>query len=373
MCLAQIRFAGGEDLRSFEKSQVTRESGAASLGQIQVMQKKAIIFIVIAILALATISVVQTRKAAELKAQAAAGLKKAEADSKDLEGQQITIERLQKQKTLLNKKLHELAERAETGATGPSNSPIPISVETEPGLKASEGKGGFFAKMLADPEMKKMVREQQKLMMSQMYGPLFESLKLTPEENEKLTSLMLENQMNSVEKGTALLNPETDKAALQKNLADDKKQFDDEVKNLLGAERFGQYQEFNQSLPDRMALTQLKSQFGDDPLSESQSAQLLNAMKEERLRSATDGKAIPESDFASMLSEETMNKYFSEQEGINQRIVERAAGVLTPKQVEVLGRSLANNLAMQRTGMNMARTMLNGEKDSGSETGKPAK
>ena len=337
------------------------------------MQKKVIIFIVVAVLALASVSIVQSRKAAALRAEAVAAQEKAEADSRAIEDQQTTIDRLQKQESLLNRKLHEITDRQESAATLPGNSPVVISERGELEPKSPGGRGGFLARMMADPEVKKMMRAQQKLMLDQMYGPLFEQLKLTPEENDKLAALMLDNQMNAAEKGTALFDPGADKAALQKNLAADKKQFEDEVKHLLGDERFGQYEEFNQTLPDRMVLTQLKSQFGDNPLSEDQNAQLLATMKEERAHAATEGRGIPQQDLDSMLSEEVMNKYFTEQEGINQRIVERAAGVLTSKQVEILGRSLANNLVMQRTGMSMARTMLGGEKDSGSESVAPAK
>jgi len=215
---------------------------------------------------------------------------------------------------------------------------------------------------MEDPAMKKMIQEQQKQMLNMMYGPMFKEMKLSPEETEKLSALMLQNQMNAVEKGTGLLaGGSEDRAALQKTLADDKNEYESQVKEMLGEERFTQFEEFNKSLPDRMAMTQLKSQFGENPLTETQSTQLLGLMKEERSRATADGNVAPPADATTALSEESMNKYFAEQEAINLRVVARAAGVLSPEQVEVLGRSLTNNLAMQRTGMSMARSFLGGD------------
>ena len=210
--------------------------------------------------------------------------------------------------------------------------------------------------------MKKMMREQQKQMLNMMYDPLFKELNLSPEETEELTALMLDNQMNAVEKGTAFLEGSSEeKSEMQKILAEDKKQFEAQLKDLLGDDRYAQYEDFNKELPDRMALTQLKSQFGDHPLSEAQSADLLMVMKEERQRATESGKATPPTDFSAVLSEDSINKYFADQEEINSHVIERASGILSPEQIEVLGRSLTNNLSMQRAGMNMARTMLGGD------------
>src|SRR5882724_6920720 len=41
---------------------------------------------------------------------------------------------------------------------------------------------GYLAKMMDDPNMKKMMREQQRTIMNQLYGPLVKQMNLSPED-----------------------------------------------------------------------------------------------------------------------------------------------------------------------------------------------
>ena len=335
------------------------------------MQKRVTIFVLFAVVALAAIVVVQSKRAASSKAELTAARQKSEADATAVEGQKETIEQLENQKKLMAKQLRDLAAQQQTqqallSRQANSGSKAGSLEAADPEGDQRESKGGFLAKMLQDPAMKKMIGEQQKAMVGMMYGPLMKDLKLTPEETEKFNALLLDNQMNAVNKGASLMQGSADKTALSQELAEDKKQFEAQMKEFLGDERYAQYEEFNKSLPDRMALTQLKSQFGDNPLNEQQSSQLLTLMKEERQRATPTPTDNPfgSADFNTALSEEAMNKYFAQQEQANQRVIERAVGVLSPEQIEVLGRSLTNNLSMQRAGMNMARAMMGKEKNS---------
>lgn len=331
------------------------------------MQKKVVVFILAVIIGLSVVAIVQSRKVATTKIEAAKIQLEADAGAKALDEQQQIIANLEEQKTTLDKQLRDLAVKQEARlvpATVSASPSFPKSTDAAGNATSNVagGKGSFLAKMMGDPAMKKMIGEQQKQMLTMMYGPMFKEMKLSPEETEKLSALMFQNQMNTVEKGTGLLaGGSEDRTALQKTLADDKKEYDSQVKEMLGEERYAQFEEFNKSLPDRMAMTQLKSQFGDNPLTDSQSTQLLGVMKEERSRATADGNVAPPADVTTGFSEESMNKYFAEQEAINLRVVARAEGVLSPEQVEVLGRSLTNNLSMQRTGMSMARSFLGGD------------
>ena len=58
-------------------------------------------------------------------------------------------------------------------------------------------------------------------------------------------------------------------------------------------------------------------------------------------------------------SEEVMQRFFSQQEEVNERVLQRAAELLTPEQIKKLGPVLKNQIEMQKAGMNMAKQMFN--------------
>ena len=67
------------------------------------------------------------------------------------------------------------------------------------------GLPGMLSKMLENPDMKKIIAEQQKLMLDTMYAPLFKQLKLSPEETTRLKSILSEQQTRAMEQGLALM------------------------------------------------------------------------------------------------------------------------------------------------------------------------
>ena len=95
---------------------------------------------------------------------------------------------------------------------------------TAPGSKGSQksGFGDMLAKMMADPAMKKMMRQQQAAAMDMMYGPLFKEINLSPDDKEKFKELLLDRQMKAVETGGAFMKlqgEDTDKTAAMNDLA----------------------------------------------------------------------------------------------------------------------------------------------------------
>jgi hypothetical protein len=328
------------------------------------MQKKILLFAAIAVLVIGGAAILQSRKADEAKAQAEAARQKAEADAKKLAEQQQTIERLQKQKSSLSKQYQAALAKNSSAPEVSNNSKSDADSAATNAQSSSKNNAGFLARMLKDPNMRNMMREQQKVMLKTMYDPLFKEMNLSPEDSDKLMTMMLDNQMSGMEKGMALLNGDADKETLRKEVAEDKKAYEAQLKEFLGDERYAQYDDFQKSLPDRMQMKQLKSQFSDNPLTEDQSGQLLAMMKEERKRATAENPTDATKDFSTVLSEESMNKYLEQQEQINSRVLERASQILSPEQAEILGRSLTNQLAMQKMGMNMARSMFGGDKSN---------
>src|SRR5829696_462800 len=124
-----------------------------------------------------------------------------------------------------------------------------------------KGMGDMLGKMMKDPAMREMLREQQKVMVNMMYGGLFKDLKLSPEEKDKLKELLTDAQMKNVEAAQGMFgNTEGATEDTTKQIADAKKQTDAEIKALLGDERFAQYQEYQKNVGERMQMDQFKNQ-----------------------------------------------------------------------------------------------------------------
>ncbi|HKS35722.1 MAG TPA: hypothetical protein VJW76_00930 [Verrucomicrobiae bacterium] len=251
--------------------------------------------------------------------------------------------------------------------------------DTSPPAGANDSekkKGGLFgdalAKMMEDPAMKKMMRQQQMAMMDTMYGPLFKQLGLSPEEIAAFKEKLIDTQMGGVEGASAIFGGEADPAKREeaiKSIAEKHKAGEEQLKEFLGEDRYGQYKDYQETLGERMTLNQFQQQLsgGENALAEDQNAQLLAIMKEERKNSpamfGADPNAVPDpAQFEAMLSEEKMNQHFEQQEQLNQRILERARAVLNQEQLESLTSFQKSQIDMQRFGMQMAIQFMGGEK-----------
>jgi hypothetical protein len=249
--------------------------------------------------------------------------------------------------------------------------PAPVGAEE---AKGKGGMGNMLARMMEDPGMRKMMLDQQRVVMNTMYEPLFKEMNLTNEEKEKLTQLMLDNAMKGVERARDLFSggdPAKRDEATQ-SLGEELKQSQAEIKELLGEERFAQYEDYTRNMGNRMAVDQLKSQLasGATPLQDTQAQQLLQIMREEHeMGSDSSGFAggasnDPSQTLNAIASEEAMDQLFQKQEEINKRVADRATTVLTAEQSEALRTQQANQLNLQRMGMKMARQMMGGAGDT---------
>ena len=129
-----------------------------------------------------------------------------------------------------------------------------------------------------------MMREQQRLILDQLYSPLLKQLNLTPEETEKFKEMMAENALKSASAATSLFDGSTNRTERIASLSDAQKEFTQQLKDFLGEDRYKQYEEYQETAGERMQLNQLKQQLagGDDAITDQQMEQLLGFMREER-------------------------------------------------------------------------------------------
>ena len=346
------------------------------------MQSKASLLFLTTTVALGIVCFLQWQRTSTQKAETAALQQALKEATSKAEAAQSSVKQIEKSKKYLELEVRQLGEAlqrsAMLGATGKTNveaAAVPAPAAAAPAK--NEGMGGYLAKMMENPEMKKMIREQQKAALKMIYGDLYKELNLTEDEKAKFTEALLDNQMKNMEKGTKLFqqDPEsTDKEAMAKEFADQKKSADDAMKAILGEDRFNQYEDYNKNLGNKMAVNQLKTQMADskNPLNDDQAKRLMQVMREESASVSAkeglgaDGQAKAMQDWKSLSSDEEMNKLFARQQEINQHVLEKAPAFLAQEQLDALASFQTNQISLQKMSLQMARQMMGGKsKDAG--------
>jgi hypothetical protein len=336
--------------------------------------KIGIIFFVV-VFVFGVVAWMQSRQNQALERESTALRLRLEERTRERQADEALKQELTESQETLNREVRRLTDEVQSlRANAATRSATPQTDSNPPaGANDSEKKkGGLFgdalAKMMEDPAMKKMMRQQQMAMMDTMYGPLFKQLGLSPEEIAGFKEKLIDNQMGGVENASALFGGDADpakRAEAIKSIAEKHKAGEEQLKEFLGEERYGQYKDYQETLGERMTLNQFQQQLsgGESALSQDQNAQLLAIMNEERKNSPTLYGADPDpAQLEAMLSEEKMKEHFEQQERLNQRIAERARAVLSQEQLESLTSFQKSQLDMQRFGMQMAIQFMGGKK-----------
>jgi hypothetical protein len=228
----------------------------------------------------------------------------------------------------------------------------------EAGAQGGAAMGKMLGDMLKNPEMRKAMEQQQRMAMDMIYGSLVKKLQLNPEDEKKFKDLLLAQQMENLGQAGAMFDPEADRNKVSQELATKRKEQEEKIKEVLGEEKFNQYQDYNQTIGERMMLEQFAR--GTD-ISTEQNEQILAIMREEKknveinLGNPTD----PNQNWQAVLaSDEAMQRIFSQQQEVNQRVIERAGQLLTQEQIQKLEQALKDQQAMQEASLKMARQMF---------------
>ena len=247
-----------------------------------------------------------------------------------------------------------------------SNLPEPASAPTSTGQASPAPTNDFasgLAKMMQDPQMKEMVRVQQRQSLDRMYGTLYRQLGLPADELEALKELLLERQLKLVEMGMAAMSAsesERRQAAVKTNAL--KAEYDKKIEDLLGPQDYAVFNQYEQTTPERMQIQMFKDTLpADAALTERQEADLIAAMYEaRRALPATSLLNTGRASDPSQLTEERIAETLKQLDQLRGRCIERAAAILTRPQFEKYVESQERWSAMQAAGLRMASQMFGG-------------
>ena len=218
--------------------------------------------------------------------------------------------------------------------------------------------------MMTNPAMKEMMRSQARMQMDMRYGRLFKFFELSPEDTEKLKTLLMDRQMAMMDSGMAFMDrnlTDEQRTARTKEMADRKKSYDDQLKALLGAEDYESLTQFEATEPERMQVDMFKHNLtGDDALTEQQEYDLVNAMYKARSESASslmnqDPGTPPD---PKIFTADGMKKAMEDMGKVQSAYNASAQTILSAKQYESFRKFADQQKAMQEMGMQMAAQMF---------------
>jgi hypothetical protein len=332
-------------------------------------------------LALAALCVVQWQKLSGQKTQIVSLRSEMEQRTQEITDLQASQKLVEQQRLELLGQASDLAAKLQTrqqsGAKIPeATAPGGVSIaEDQKPEKDKNSFGNFLAKLMEDPDTKKMIREQQRMMLDQLYGPLVKQLNLTPEDAARFKDLLADNMMKGAEKATSLLGggSTTNRTERLGKLAEEQKSFDEQVRGFLGETGYAQYQDYQLTVGERTQLSQFQQQNAGsgNALTDQQTERLLALMKEEKQNAAAaTGQPLPGAGqdtaaMEAMFSGDGAEKLLQSQEAINQRVYERAKEVLSENQLTSFRKFQTNQLQMMRMGMTMAKKFMAPENTEG--------
>jgi hypothetical protein len=143
--------------------------------------------------------------------------------------------------------------------------------------------GGFRA-MMNNPQFQKLMSIQQKAMLDNTYAPLFKVLGLTPQQLDQFKNLMVQKQQAMMDARQAAIeqgiNPRTDPDAFQQAVAQASAAVDSQIQAALGDAAYAQYEQYQQTLPQRNTTNQLQQSlsYTSSPLTDDQATQLIQIL-----------------------------------------------------------------------------------------------
>lgn len=262
--------------------------------------------------------------------------------------------------------------RAKTGALPPPRMPLPQADAPGPGGE-SGGKMMMegIAKMFSTEEGRKMMRSQAAMGVKMMYGTLAADLKLDPAVADQVLSLIGDRQAAMSEMAFGAMKGGVIDEAAGKEMATKgealKKEYDAKLRGLVGDEGLKQIEGYERTAGDRMMLTMNEHQFSaaGAPLEPAQKDSLLQIMTAERAKTPpgaldANGYKNPARGFSALNDDAAVERWLSQEEAYQQRVLTAAPRTLNPDQVNALRQTFKQQLEMSRLGAKMGREMFKG-------------
>ena len=159
------------------------------------------------------------------------------------------------------------------------------------------GRWGGFAALGSNPEFQKLLAIQAKGRIAQTYGALFKSLNLSPDQLAQFQQLLADKQQAMMDVLQAAreqgINPRTDPDGFKTLVSQAGSQVDQNIQQALGDAAFQQYQQYQETLPERNVVNSLQQQlsYTQTPLTDDEASQMVALLAQNQPARAGNGTA----------------------------------------------------------------------------------
>jgi hypothetical protein len=230
---------------------------------------------------------------------------------------------------------------------------------------AEIGSSNALSKVTSNPEMRKLLRDQQKVGMAMIYKGFALRAKLTPEQTDKLNELLADHVMENVGHVTTVLHDKMPAEQMNELFAAQEAALQKEVQALLGSDAQAQYQDYTKNLLSTLTAEQFKGMLtGDDPAKQEKSKQLAEVMQE-AVQAALAGaglpadyQAVPMLNFRNIASEQAGEQSIQLLDDIYQRATTRAASFLSAEDLAKFQEFKTTAINNNRAALSVNRTIM---------------
>jgi hypothetical protein len=200
----------------------------------------------------------------------------------------------------------------------------------------SIGSSSALSKVTANPESRKMLRDQQKMGMSRIYKGLAQELKLSSEQTDKLNDLLADHVMGNVDQITTALRDKLAPEQMNRLFDGQEAALQAQVQALLGPDGLAQYQDYTKNLLSTLTADQFKSMLSGDDAARGAKAKELSQVLQEEVQAAlnsaglpADYQTVPILNFRNIASEQEGDKSLKLLDDIYQRAAARSGSFLS--------------------------------------------
>lgn len=227
---------------------------------------------------------------------------------------------------------------------------------------------GMSKMMEENPTINKMIEASQRGAIGALYADMIEYLDLDAEEAKYFMDVLMYRQMANVDAHMKMMAgdlSEEEKNALMEKVALANETTRSEMEKFLNDEEdFSEFEYYEDTIGERMMLSQMDQQLGDAALSDEVYSEVLEIMREERVNYdwSTDLHDQENRDLSpERFSAENIQKHVADMIALGALMDQRMQEILTPEQLEAWRESGAAMQALIEGQLQQANLMFGNE------------
>ena len=231
--------------------------------------------------------------------------------------------------------------------------------------KADAGSQSALSKVTANPETRKALRDQQKMVLTSLYADLVKRLNVTPEQTAKFNDLMADHVMDSVDLITQALHDNKTRGQIDQMFSTQDSDFQAQLQTLLGPDGLAQYQDYTKNLASTVTAAQFAGSLTGDPATVAdKKSQLIQAMQQATQSALSaaglpaDYQTIPMLNFANIASEEEGAQSLQLLDDIYAQVAASAGKYLNAEELAKFQDYRSNAIQSSQTQLLMNRNLM---------------